>query len=85
MQQSDDRKFSIYKSITDTRKKKRKIIAVGITTENQYVFATTITGFMNKQQVYNEVLGSSVNPHMNGSNAGENRKKLQPQKTSQHI
>ena len=47
MQQSDDRKCAIGKSITEKHNKKSKTSAVGITTENQYVVAATISGFMN--------------------------------------
>ena len=34
--------------------------------------ATSITGFMNAQQAYNESVSSNRITHMNGSNKGEN-------------
>ena len=42
IQHRDDRKRAIDKSIVDTQNKKRKTIAVGITTENQSVVAARV-------------------------------------------
>ena len=46
------------------------MISVGITTENQYVVAATIPGFINAQRAHNEFGIRSRNTHMNGSNTG---------------
>ena len=59
--------------ITETRNKKIKTSAVGLTTENQSVVASTITGFMNAHRSQNGLFSSSGNPQTNGSNVGVNR------------
>ena len=74
MQHSNDRKHAIYKRIKETRNKKRKTSAVGLTTENQSVVAETITGFMNLQIAYNESGINVGNPLTNGNNDGANIK-----------
>ena len=48
IKQSNDRKIAIDKGTSETHNKKGKMSAVGLTTENQYVVAATIMGFMNK-------------------------------------
>ena len=74
MQQSEGRKQSIDKRITDTHNKKSKMSAFCITYEIHSVVAATITGFKESQRDHNEADSSSGSPHINGSNAGANRK-----------
>ena len=78
MQQRNYRKHTIDKKITDTRNKKRKMSAVNITTENQYMVAETITVFINAQQYQNEAVSSSGNPNRNVATQ-EKIDKLRPQ------
>ena len=72
IQHTHDRKDAIDKRITETRNKRRKMISVRITTENQSVVVATVTGFNNAQRSQNECDNSSRSSHMNVSNMGAN-------------